>query len=168
MHTSAAGMHRFCICPSTVDTCTGSICASSVDMCTSIVLVNHVQTHYIHSYCKHTCRLCTYIATVKSCSFTAYAPTVYIDLLFIKCRYVPAVDTSISTADIYCINLLCICMHGTYPRLLIIYTWIYVNINISLYSLYVVHTYTHTALAYYGTCCQGGERADSDIKFVEH
>ena len=51
----------------------------SCDPCTNT-------SYYIHSYCKHTCRLCTYIATVNSCSFTAYAPTVYTDLLFIKCR----------------------------------------------------------------------------------
>lgn len=49
----------------------------SCEPCTNI-------SYYIYSYCKHKCRLCTYIATVNSCSFTVYVHPLYTQI-FCKC-----------------------------------------------------------------------------------
>lgn len=66
-------MHRFYMCIQ----CRHVHIHCSCDPCTNI-------SYYIYSYCKHKCRLCTYIATVNSCSFTVYVHPLYTQI-FCKC-----------------------------------------------------------------------------------
>lgn len=59
------------------------------------------------------CRLCTHIATVNSCSFTVYVYSLYTQIFCVyQISYVPAVDTSISTADIYLLYKATVCLHA--------------------------------------------------------